>query len=36
MQYKYTHICALPVLVALGIGITLAMLPLIGRLIATT
>jgi hypothetical protein len=36
MQYKYTHICALPVLVALGIGIALAMLPIIGRLIATT
>jgi len=36
MQYKYTHICALPVLVALGIGIVLAMFPIIGRLIATT
>jgi hypothetical protein len=28
MQYKYTHICALPVLAALCIGIVLAMLPL--------
>jgi hypothetical protein len=36
MQYKYTHICALPVLVALGIGIVLAVLPMLNRLIATT
>jgi hypothetical protein len=30
MRYKYTHICALPVLAALGMGIVLAMLPMIG------
>jgi hypothetical protein len=36
MQYKYTHICALPVLAALGIGIVLAMLPFINRLVAGT
>jgi hypothetical protein len=32
MQYKYTHVCALPVLAALGLGIALALLPLINRL----
>ena len=33
MQYKYTHVCALPVLVGLCIGIALALLPIIDRLI---
>ena len=30
MQYKYTHLCAMPVLLALGLGVVLAMLPIIG------
>jgi hypothetical protein len=36
MSYRHKHICALPAIIGISIGIALAFMPVISRLIATT